>query len=147
MDKLKQKYDQLGRALKSLEKALVDFEQLEAKYAPFKEEFDFEAIYKTNRDSVVQRFEYTIDLFWKYIKKYLEQAHVGGDIKFPSEIMREAYSTGLFSEEDAETILLMIKSRNNTSHLYIEEVAEQLVGAIPSYYKTLSGLIEKIKPK
>jgi len=41
----------------------------------------------------------------------------------------------------------MIKSRNMTSHIYVEEITEQLVFQIPEYYKFLNNVIQRLSPK
>ena len=33
----------------------------------------YEEIYETTRDSSIQRFEYSIDAFWKFLKLYMQQ--------------------------------------------------------------------------
>ena len=120
--------------------------ELEIRGKSFNPKVDYEDEYRTYRDSVVQRFEYTIDLFWKYLKNYLEVAQVVTGLKIPSEVMREAFSLRLLSEEETEKILEMIKSRNMTSHIYIEEIAERLALNIPEYYQLLQKLAERLKP-
>lgn len=106
---------------------------------------DPEEEYRIHRDSVVQRFKYSTDLFWKFIKNYLESAHVLSGIKIPSEVIREAYSLRLINEDEAETILEMIKNRNMTSHIYIEEIAERLVQKIPAFYLTMHDVAQRLK--
>ena len=112
----------------------------------FNPRVDYEDEYRTYRDSLVKRFTYTIELFWKYIKNYLEVAQVLTGLKIPSEVMREAFSLRLLSEDETEKILEMIKSRNMTSHIYIEEIAERLAVQIPDYAQVLKEVIIRLKP-
>ncbi len=147
MDKLIHKYEQLTLALKTLEKAISALHNLEARGENFNPKIDYQDQYRTNRDSVIQRFEYSIDLFWKYLKTYLEAAHVSMQIKTPGEVIRHAFSVGLAREEETSIILEMIKSRNMTSHIYVEEIAEQLVISIPVYYRVLDGIVARLIPQ
>lgn len=119
MDRLKQKHKQLLQALSSLEKSIINPNKLEQRQMLLTQgiDIDREEEYRVYRDSLIQRFEYSIDLFWKYIKKYLEYAHLLNALKVPSDVIREAFSVRLISEEEAENILAMIKSRNMTSHI------------------------------
>jgi nucleotidyltransferase substrate binding protein (TIGR01987 family) len=144
MDKLKKKYIQLVQALKTLEKSLSIFNHLQKTKSCYSYEIDYEEEYRIHRDSVIQRFEYTIDLFWKFIKKYLELTNISLGIKTPSEVIRQACVIELISEKEAELILKMIKNRNTTSHIYVEEIAEQLVFIISQHYTTLHKIIERI---
>jgi len=167
MDKLNQKHNQLLQALKSFETSINIFKQFEQNKKSFNPNIDYEEEYRIYRDSVIQRFEYSTNLFWKYLKKYLESVHVLTGIKIPSEVIRQAYSLKIISEEEAEKILEMIKSRNMTSHIYepsptdlvgvmpvkrlrptgVEEIAEQLIHLIPKYYNVLDKVVQKLVPK
>ena len=112
MDKLRQKHTQLLQALKTLKTAIDRIKKLEAEKEKLCKTIDYEEEYRTHRDSVIQRFEYSIDLFWKYIKKYLEEKHMFPAIKSPAEVIRQACAAKIIDEAESETILEMIKSRN-----------------------------------
>lgn len=75
------------------------------------------------RDGVIQRFEYTAELAWKTTRAYLLEQNVR-NIDFPRSVMKEAYATGLIENETDWDDLL--KSRNLTSHLYDENLAEEI---------------------
>ena len=143
---LKKEHEQFLRALKTLEAAIFTMKELEIRGKSFNPRVDYEDEYRTYRDSLVKRFTYTIELFWKYIKNYLEVAQVLTGLKIPSEVMREAFSLRLLSEDETEKILEMIKSRNMTSHIYIEEIAERLAVQIPDYAQVLKEVIVRLKP-
>ena len=147
MGKLEQKQEQLTQALVSLDKSINALTHLAKEKKGYNPSMTYEEEYRMHRDSVIQRFEYSVDLFWKYIKKYLEEAHVLSGIKIPGEVIRTAYSLEIISEEEAKTILEMIKSRNLTSHMYVEEIAEELATEIPQYYKTLSTITQRLEGK
>ncbi|KKQ33393.1 MAG: Nucleotidyltransferase substrate binding protein, HI0074 family [candidate division TM6 bacterium GW2011_GWF2_37_49] len=147
MDKLTQKHRQLLLALNSLEKSISSLSRFERIYSEFKEKFDYDEEYKIHRDSVIQRFEYSIDMFWKYIKKYLEESNVLMESKFSGDVVREACVARLIFEDEAEILLVMIKSRNKTSHIYVEAVAALLASQIPEYFKILNLIAFRIGPK
>ena len=107
---------------------------------------DYEEEYRSLRDSMIQRFEYSVDLFWKYLKKDLEVKHLTPEIKAPADAIRKSYATGLITEAESEIILTMIKDRNMTSHMYVEEIAQTLAQRIPDYYKLMHTIIQKLQP-
>lgn len=144
MDKITHKYEQLTAALKTLEKAITVFRELETRGQSFNPHVDYVDEYRTYRDSIIQRFEYTIDLFWKYLRTYLETAQVPLTLKTPSEIIRSSFASGVISEDEARQVLEMLKSRNTTSHVYVEEVAEQLAHIIPGCYALLEKIIQRL---
>jgi len=67
-------------------------------------------------DLVVKRFEFTYEMAWKALKRYLE--FLGLEAKSPRMIFREGFSQGIVKDESIW--LDMIEQRNLTSHVYDE---------------------------
>lgn len=84
-------------------------------------------------DATIQRFEFCIELFWKLLKRILQEQ--GLDPKFPKEILQEAFKGELIHEE--VLWLNMLKDRNLTSHTYDEELANEVFTRIKGYFPTL----------
>jgi nucleotidyltransferase substrate binding protein (TIGR01987 family) len=74
------------------------------------------------RDATLQRFKYTVELFWKTIKVWLRISE-GLDCASPKNCIRTAATVGLLDHNEAEQALQMIDVRNLISHSYLEEVA------------------------
>lgn len=146
MDRLSQKYTQLIQALKTLEMSLAMFKILKQQGICCDKQLNYEEEYRIHRDSIIQRFEYSIDLFWKYIKIYLESKHVILKISVAGEAIKQACLSKIINEQESEQILEMLKSRNLTSHMYAEEVAEQLAADIPNYHARMLAIVEQLKP-
>ncbi|MEW5766292.1 MAG: nucleotidyltransferase substrate binding protein [bacterium] len=51
------------------------------------------------RDAAIQRFEYTFEAIWKFLKEYLKQEE-GIMCNSPKSCFREAFSLGLLTEEE-----------------------------------------------
>jgi nucleotidyltransferase substrate binding protein (TIGR01987 family) len=73
-------------------------------------------------EGTIHRFEVTIELMWKTLKRALE--YEGLQPKTPRETLKEAFRIGWI---DQETVWIdMLESRNTTSHQYLaEELLEQ----------------------
>lgn len=151
MEKVESKYESLNRALASLKKAIDDYQKVEK----FTEEEKNELSQKSNiyyedylvslRDSLVKRFEFTVELFWKYLKIYLEKVALFQiEAISPKNITRTACKAKLITEEDAEHIFEMLKDRNLTSHIYQEEIAQKIVFHIPGYYRLLEKITDRL---
>jgi type III secretory pathway component EscR len=69
--KLDNKYQNLNKALGSLEKGVSFYKNFLKQHSSEEINTKFEEEYRIYRDSLVQRFEYSIDLFWKYLKIFL----------------------------------------------------------------------------
>lgn len=132
------------RALKTLEKSVTTVAFFIKEGKNYNPHLSYEEEYQQCRDSAIQRFEYCVDFFWKFLKKYLETKHVVPDIKVPGEVIRTCYTTGLMSEHEAEQFLEMIKERNKTSHLYLEELAEHLITKIPNYCDLMQKVAQRL---
>ena len=75
------------------------------------------------RDATIQRFEYTFELSWKLLKRYLEsqQNVIEPSIK---NLFREAGKLGLI--DSVEDWFTYLDARNRTSHTYNEATAEEV---------------------
>src|SRR5438128_1349682 len=68
-----------------------------------------EKFFKITRDSLIQRFEYCSDLFWKLLKIYLiEIEKMDVSIKSPRGIIREAVKAGIISEIEGDECMDMV---------------------------------------
>lgn len=86
------------------------------------------------RDGLIQRFEFTFELAWKSLKEYMEAQGVA-DLKFPKQVLREAYTAGLIDND--KIWLAMLSARNSTSHIYDEDAAERIVNQVSNDFLPL----------
>lgn len=97
-----------------------------------------------NRDSAIQRFEFTIELAWKNVQKFLKSENI--ICRSPKECLREAFKFGLL--EDDPAWIQAFEDRNETVHAYDEKTADEVYGRLPKYLvifeKLLSALDKKI---
>ena len=86
---------------------------------------------KLEEQGMIQAFEYTHELAWKTMKDFLEDK--GNNALFGSkDVTRAGFKLGLI--ENGDVWMDMIKSRNQTSHTYNEEVAVEIVNDIINHY-------------
>jgi len=83
------------------------------------------------KEGLIQRFEYTHELAWNVMKDYAEYQ---GDasIRGSRDATRAAFKMALVS--NGEVWMDMIKSRNETSHTYNEETADEIFSKIIEDY-------------
>ena len=94
------------------------------------------------QDSVIKRFEYSFEAFWKYLKEYL-LVREGKTANSPKSCFREALSAGLITEDECHLFLLMTDDRNLTLHTYDETLAMELYNKIPGYAAAMGKLLER----
>ncbi|MBI4669001.1 MAG: nucleotidyltransferase substrate binding protein [Elusimicrobia bacterium] len=83
-----------------------------------------------DKDGVIQRFEFTFEQFWKYLKYFLEDK--GFDAKSPKDCLGLTFRLGFIKDE--KVFLDMLEDRNKTSHLYDEEESEEIYRKIKKIY-------------
>lgn len=125
-------FQQITEAFSKTEKALESLKIMIDK--PMQED-------RSNIDATIQRFEFTIELFWKLLKRIL--AEKGVEVLYPKDVLKQAYSGHLI---DDELIWLnMLKDRNLTSHTYNEQLADEIYSHIITYYPILKDTFDRLK--
>lgn len=94
------------------------------------------------RDATIQRFEYTFEALWKFLKEYLKERE-GIISNSPKACFKEIFSSGFLTEEDTVGCLEMTDRRNDTSHTYKEEVAQIIYSKIRGYHALMKNLLEQ----
>jgi nucleotidyltransferase substrate binding protein (TIGR01987 family) len=93
-----------------------------------------EALNELEKQGLIQRFEFTHELAWNVMKDYfIYQGNMS--ITGSRDATREAFSKGLIA--DGEGWMEMIKSRNQSSHTYNEQIAEEMIASIIGKYHVL----------
>jgi len=83
-----------------------------------------------DRDGVIQRFEFTFELFWKTIMVLLR--HEGFDCAGPRSCLKEGARRGFI--DNGEMLLDMLEDRNKASHIYDESTAIEIFDRIKDEY-------------
>ncbi len=92
------------------------------------------------RDSVIQRFEFSIELAWKTMKKVS-----GISATAPKDVIREMAKASYI--DSPEMWLEAIDMRNLSSHTYKEELAEKVYDFARNFLPELKAVLNKISKK
>lgn len=117
---------------------------LERAYKTLDEAMSLKNYSTLEQDGTIQRFEYTIELSWKTLKKILEYEMQDANL-FPKEIFKEFYKIEII--ENLEVWFQLIKTRNTLSHFYSETTSTQSFIFLQENYKVIWNLIKKLKNK
>ena len=118
------------------QRALTSLEELVSKYSENQSDVIL-------RDAMIQRFKYSTEAFWKYLKAHLQTEH-NLSANSPREVIRIGLTVKLYSEETSQELLQMLDDRNLTSHSYVEELAESIAHRIPDYSKNMSEVMTRL---
>ncbi|HED38676.1 MAG TPA: hypothetical protein ENI76_10620, partial [Ignavibacteria bacterium] len=123
--------------LHNFSKALDKFTNVVDRVNDFKTE-GFEDVYL---DLIVKRFEFTYEMGWKCLKRYLE--FLGLEAKSPRMVFRESFFQGIIKDESVW--LDMIEQRDLTSHIYDEFQIQDILNKKEIYKKAFLELKKKVE--
>ena len=103
-------------------------------------------LYPFLRDSSIQRFEFTFEIFWKLVKTAMRVIE-GEDCHSPKSCMRALFHNGYVRGDDLENLFVMVDDRNLTVHTYRESLAEELFGKLPDHLALMKRVISEIEKK
>lgn len=107
------------------------------------EEMDYLKLNQLEKEGLVQRFEFTLELAWKTLKDKMEDDGLILDQISPKSVIREAYQNKYIN--DPEVWFKMIGDRNLLSHTYDVSIFEKLVPLIlKEYLLIFEGLIHDL---
>ena len=110
-------------------------------YLTIEEGFKNEDFNDLEKDGIIQRFEYTIEIAWKTCKKVLEYQKLNF-IASPKEILKECYKLSIIT--DLELWENFLDIRNSMSHMYSEYVSSESFNYIQKHFTEIKKLIDNL---
>ncbi|MDR1123037.1 MAG: nucleotidyltransferase substrate binding protein [Elusimicrobiota bacterium] len=124
----------LEKALKSFDRAVKASQKvLNSKELDIKE---------TVRAGLIQNFEFTFELCWKFIQRYLELNNQISKIIPKKQLFREAFENGLI--KNPETWFEYLEARNKTAHIYGEEASDIVYALSKKFSKDAKELLRNL---
>lgn len=134
--------------LESFRKAVVALEEVMAKSddVTFMQGLD-QIARNAIKSGVIQHFEFTYELCWKFIKRWLEM-NIGptvADGVTRRELFRLAAESRLI--EDVDQWMRHHDARNQTSHTYEPKIAESVYAAAHEFARDAVRLLEALEAR
>ena len=98
------------------------------------------------RAGVIQNFEFTFDLCWKFMQRWIRSNQTPEDADFPrtrKDLFRTAARLGLV--KDPSPWFGFSEARSLTAHTYDRERAEEIHGIAVRFAANAGELLEKLK--
>ena len=89
---------------------------------------------RLEEEGLIQRFEYTFELAWKFLQDLLQERGYP-NVRGPRPVIEQAFQDNLIKE--GPLWLAMLKSRNETTHLYDETVFQRISTQVKGPYLKL----------
>lgn len=103
---------------------------------------------ETLRAGVIQNFEFTYELCWKFIQRWLKENEPSDEINLPrtrKDLFRKAADKGLI--KDPVPWFEFADARNLTSHAYDEEKAEIVYQSAKRFILDAQYLLKQLEQK
>jgi len=127
-------YDDLATAITSFEKSLaIDLSKFS--------EFEGEVI----KNGQIQKFEYTIELLWKTLKKYFEVKRENIFL-YPKDVIKAFFAEGFITENTYLQLISAVESRNLLSHIYKIEMFDLIHPQLQNYAQAIRDTCIAIEP-
>ncbi|MBV9016714.1 MAG: nucleotidyltransferase substrate binding protein [Alphaproteobacteria bacterium] len=102
------------------------------------------------RDGAFFRFVYTFEAIWRAAVLFLEQREGLTVRSTPKDVIRASRRAELLTDEDAEEAIRITDDRNQTVHMYHEELGELLAAQLPGYagllHRWLNSMLKRTEP-
>lgn len=76
-----------------------------------------------DRGAIINAYQYTFELFWKTLQRYMQQQEML-DEQGPGSVIRTAFQYNII--DNGPLYMSMLKDRNLVTHTYKEDVAEDI---------------------
>ena len=114
-------------------------------YEKLKEFIESDDGSEKDRAAIIHTFEYTFELWWKALQRYLQDYETITEYG-PGPTIRNAFEFGILS--DGQKYMDMLRDRNLIAHTYKENVSKEIHERIvKSHIKVLTEFIEDFDKK
>lgn len=133
--------------LSSLKKASNSLKESLGVLDGYQKQSKDEPLIKTLRAGVIQNFEFTYELCWKFIKRWLERNLGRTEVEGVSrrQLFRLAHESRLI--DDVEFWMTFHAARNQTSHTYDPEIAEEVLAVTRVLLPQAQELLARLEAK
>ncbi len=122
--------------LEKLEFSVVRFNEMYAKYQQI-ENIEDVILIQSVKEALIQRFEYTVEVAWKTVKKYLESIGIVSGSS-PKKVIRNAAREEIL---DGNNWIHFIDLRIMTSHDYSGEKLDDTLESMELFHNEVNKLL------
>lgn len=113
---------------------IESYETFKKAFSKLKEFVETDNGSEKDRGAIINAYQYTFELFWKTLQKYMQQQEMLDELG-PGSVIRTAFQYQII--DDGPKYMAMLKDRNLITHTYKEDVAEDIYFGIKEEYINL----------
>lgn len=122
-------------------KIIESYRTFRKAYEKLKEFVDTDNGSEKDRAAIIHAYEYTFELWWKALQRYLEDTETISEYG-PGSTIRNAFQFGIL--EDGEKYMNLLRDRNLIAHTYKENIAIEIHSRIKeNHIKTFEEFVKK----
>jgi nucleotidyltransferase substrate binding protein (TIGR01987 family) len=126
----------LRRTIDALQEALATYQSRAAD----------ESLRALLHDAAIQRFEFTFEVAWKTLKRFLEENSIESIDRLTNrQLFRLGFEQGLL--RDSAAWMRYLQRRNLTSQVYSEVIAAQVFEVIPEFLDDARFLLTELEQR
>lgn len=120
---------------------IQSYETFKKSFSKLQEFIDTDNGSEKDRAAIIYAYEYTFELWWKTLQKYLQNCETITEFG-PGSTIRNAFQYGLIDE--GQDYMDLLRDRNLIAHTYKESVATEIYERIVKIHiKTLEKFIKE----
>lgn len=124
---------------------IESYQTFKKAYLKLKEFIESDNGTEKDRAAIIHAYEYTFELWWKALQRYLQDYETVSE-SGPGSTIRNAFQFGLIS--DGQSYMDMLRDRNLIAHTYKENIAIEIHERIVNIHiDTLKNFIDKFDNK
>ena len=132
----------LKKAAEAYSNALAYVGKVESKKPEEIVFYEFEAA----RAALIQHFEFSYELCWKFMKRFIEM-DMGNDADIISRKDLFRISAGMRLIADFDIWIKYTRDRNRTSHVYDEDVANEVFETAKRFFHEFRNFVETMEKR
>ncbi len=110
-------------------------------------EYDIDDLPSIARDGLengrIQKFEYCVELFWKYLRSCLMAE--GRDVpNSPRGAIKAALDRGFVLEAEYQPALDLFTDRNTCSHIYKQALIPSILARLPAHATVMQAIVSRL---
>lgn len=124
---------------------IQSYQTFKKAYEKLKEFIETDNFSEKDQAAIIHAYEYTFELWWKFLQRYLENTETLTE-HGPGSTIRNAFQYGIL--DDGQKYMDMLRDRNLIPHTYKESTAKEICENIKKLHiKTLEEFVNKFNHK